>query len=92
MSTTEADCQFHTEYEPTCAECRYVLQARHTPEDEPEDDVKQPPAVLIPVATLKRWKENIDPFWFEGDYNNDPIIETSEELGALIKLAEGGKQ
>ena len=36
MSTTEADCQFHTEYEPTCAECRYVLQARHDAKHEEE--------------------------------------------------------
>jgi hypothetical protein len=44
--------------------------------------------IAVPVATLEKWKEAIEPFWFssdgEEDYNNDGVIDTSKEIDALL--------
>lgn len=46
--------------------------------------------VMVPVATLKRWKEIIEPYWFsagsetELEDNNYDIIALSQEIDAAI--------
>ncbi len=44
--------------------------------------------VLVPVTQLQRWKEELSPFWFSSDgeeeYNNDGVIDTCQEIDELI--------
>jgi len=44
--------------------------------------------VLVPRETIKRWKDQLEPYWFsdvEGEsYNNDGVVELNEELAAML--------
>jgi hypothetical protein len=50
------------------------------------------PCVSVPVAMLEKWKDAIAPYWFSSDgedeYNNDGVIEVSEEISELIAAAK----
>lgn len=45
--------------------------------------------VLVPVATLEKWGEAIEPYQFDGSYNNNGVINTLAEIATYVTKGHG---
>jgi hypothetical protein len=46
-------------------------------------------SVLVPLATLNKWGEALQPYIFDGSYNNDGVMDTIAEMATFATKGHG---
>lgn len=79
-----------TQFDPNFSEIEWFKIAQAC-RDASSETAKQ---ISVPRETLERWKNEIGPYWFtdgeDDSYNNDEIINLSNEIDQLLAGGERG--